>query len=69
MTPDGVLHLQKSGNLAAGDKVTVTASTAYVNPSDNSKSTDYTATFTATVSAPETETAKESFVETNSNLV
>lgn len=69
VTSDGVLHLQKTGNLAAGDKVTVTASTAYVNPSDNSVSTDYTATFTATVAEPETETAKESFVETNSNLV
>ena len=69
VTPDGVLHLQKSGNLAAGDKVTVTASTAYVNPSDSAASTDYTATFTATVSAPEEETAKESFVETNHNLV
>ena len=69
VTPDGVLHLQKSGNLAAGDKVTVTASTAYVDPSDDTTPTNYTATFTATVSAPEEETAKESFAETNGNLV
>ena len=69
VTPDGVLHLQKSGNLAAGDKVTVTASTAYVNPSDDTTQTDYTATFTATVAEPEAETAKDSFVEANSNLV
>ena len=68
VSSDGILHVQKSGNLVVGDKIVVTAKTAYVNPSD-SKATDYTATFTATVTAAEEETAKESFVETNSNLV
>ena len=68
VTPDGVLHVQRGGNLAVGDKIVVTAKTTYVNPSD-SKATNYTATFTATVTAAEEETAKESFVETNSNLV
>ena len=68
VTPDGVLHVQRGGNLAVGDTITVTASTAYVNPSSNTEA-NYTATFTATVTAAEVETAKESFVETNSNLV
>lgn len=68
VTPDGVLHVQRGGNLAVGDKIVVTASTAYVNPSSNTEA-NYTATFTATVTAAEEETAKESFVETNSNLV
>lgn len=68
VTSDGVLHVQKGGNLAVGDTITVTASTAYVNPSSNTEA-NYTATFTATVTAAEVETAKESFVETNSNLV
>lgn len=68
VTPDGVLHVQRGGNLAVGDTITVTASTAYVNPSSNTE-VNYTATFTATVTAAEVETAKESFVETNSNLV
>lgn len=68
VSSDGILHVQKSGNLVVGDKIVVTAKTAYVNPSD-SKATDYTATFTGTVVAAEEETAKESFVETNSNLV
>lgn len=68
VTSDGVLHVQKAGNLQAGDTITVTATTAYANPSA-SGTTDYTATFTATVAAATTEGAKESFVETNSNLV
>lgn len=68
VTPDGVLHVQKGGKLAVGDTITVTAETAYSNPSENGK-TNYTATFTATVTAAEVETAKESFVETNSNVV
>ena len=54
--------------LAVGDKIIVTAATAYENPSASGK-TNYTATFTGTVVAAEVETAKESFVETNSNLV
>jgi len=68
VTPDGVLHVQRGGNLAVGDKIVVTATTAYKNPSASGE-TNYTATFTATVVAAEEETAKESFVETNSNLV
>lgn len=68
VTSDGVLHVQKGDNLAVGDTITVTASTAYVNPSNNTEA-NYTATFTATVTAAEVKTAKESFVETNSNLV
>lgn len=68
VTSDGVLHVQKGDNLAVGDTITVTARTAYVNPSSNTEA-NYTATFTATVTAAEVETAKESFVETNSNLV
>lgn len=68
VTSDGVLHVQKGDNLAVGDTITVTASTAYVNPSSNTEA-NYTATFTATVTAAEVETAKESFVETNGNLV
>ena len=56
VTPDGVLHVQRGGNLAVGDKIIVTAATAYKNPSASDE-TNYTATFTATV------------VETNSNLV
>ena len=68
VTPDGVLHVQRGGNLAVGDKIIVTAATAYKNPSAPDE-TNYTATFTATVVAAKEETAKESFVETNSNLV
>lgn len=43
----GVLHIQKTG-LSSGDVITVTATAAYVNPSNSTSS--YTATFTATVS-------------------
>lgn len=68
VTSDGVLHVQRGGNLAVGDTITVTASTAYVDPSSKTEA-NYTATFTATVTAAEVETAKESFVETNGNLV
>ena len=61
VTPDGVLHVQKGGKLAAGDTITVTAETAYSNPSENG-GTNYKATFAATVTAAVAETAKESFV-------
>ena len=64
----GVLHVQKKGELKAGDTLTITATTAYANPSSNDK-TDYTATFTATVVAATEKGAKESFVSKNSNLV
>ena len=66
VTPDGVLHVQRGGNLAVGDEIVVTASTAYENPSASGK-TNYKATFTGTVVAAEEETAKESLVETNGN--
>ena len=42
----GVLHVQKSG-LVAGDVLTVTAKSAYINPSGSTST--YTATFTATI--------------------
>lgn len=42
----GVLHVQKSG-LEAGDTITVTAKSAYINPSGTT--TSYTATATATI--------------------
>lgn len=67
VTRDGVLHVQKGGALAVGDTITVTAKSAYVNPSGTT--TDYTATFTATVTAAQAEGAKETFVEDNPNLV
>jgi hypothetical protein len=58
----GVLHVQKSG-VQAGDVITVTATSkgAYVNPSDDT--TVYTATCTATVTAPEADGQKECAVE------
>lgn len=56
----GVLHTQKS-DLAVGDVITVTAKSAYINPS--AATTDYTATATVTVTAAETVSAKECPVE------
>ena len=41
-----ILHVQKAG-LVAGDIITVTAKSAYIDPSGST--TDYTATFTATI--------------------
>ena len=64
----GILHVQRGGELKIGDTLTITATTAYANPSSNDK-TDYTATFTATVVAANEKGAKESFVSKNSNLV
>jgi hypothetical protein len=52
----GVLHLQKTG-VAADDVITVTAKAAYTNPSGTT--TDYSATFTATVVAAAAHGAKE----------
>lgn len=46
----GVLHVQKSG-LGAGDVITVTAKSAYINPSGDT--TSYTATCTVTLTAAE----------------
>lgn len=53
VSDDGVLHVQKTG-LANGDKIVVTATSTYINPSaaDTNK---YTATFTATVNDGTTE--------------
>ncbi len=62
----GVLHVQRR-NIKAGDLITVTATSDYVNPSGATEI--YTATFTATVVEAEAEGAKESFVSENSNLV
>lgn len=52
VTPDGVLYVQRGGNLAVGDKIIVTAATAYKNPSASGEA-NYKATFTATVVAAE----------------
>ena len=52
----GVLHMQKTG-LTAGDLVTVTAKSTYVNPSG--ATTDYTASATLTVAAATVAGAKE----------
>ena len=43
---NGVLHVQKTG-LQAGDTITITATSAYTNPSGSTNT--YTATFTATI--------------------
>lgn len=56
----GVLHTQKSG-LQVGDVITVTAKSAYINPS--AATTEYTATATVTVVAAEQYGAKECPVE------
>lgn len=61
---DGTLHIQKSG-LEVGDTVTVTATSAYIDPSTGEAS-DYTATFTATVAAAD---ATDDFVDENPNVV
>lgn len=62
----GVLHTQKSG-LAVGDVITVTAKSAYVNPSGST--TNYTATATVTVIEPVIDGAKECAVELKPYLV
>lgn len=51
----GVLHVQKTG-LKAGDELTVTAKSAYINPSGATST--YTATATATIVEPMGEGAK-----------
>lgn len=58
----GILHLQKSG-VEADDVITVTAKSAYINPSG--ATTVYTATFTATVVAATAQGAKECAVSTD----
>lgn len=62
----GVLHTQKSG-LAVGDVITVTAKSAYINPSGST--TSYTATATVTVIEPVIDGAKECPVELKPYLV
>ena len=58
----GVLHAQKTG-LEAGDEITVTAKSAYINPSGST--TTFTATATATVIAPVAQGAKDCPVSLN----
>lgn len=58
----GVLHLQKTG-VQAGDEITVTATSTYVNPSGST--TSYSDTFTATVIAPVAQGAKQCAVATD----
>lgn len=63
---DGTLHCQKTG-LAAGDVLTVTLTSVYVNPSG--ATTAYTDTFAATVAAPAAIGAKDTVVQTDPYLV
>lgn len=56
----GILHVQKSG-LEEGDTITVTAKSAYINPSGTT--TSYSATATVTLAEPELNGAKECAVE------
>lgn len=55
VTDAGVLHVQAKG-LTAGDVITVTATSSYINPSGTTST--YTATFKATVTAAEPEGGK-----------
>lgn len=52
----GILHVQKAG-IKPGDTITVTAKSAYINPSGKTES--YTATATATIVEPSKHGAKE----------
>lgn len=58
----GILHVQKTG-VEVGDVITITAISAYTNPSG--ETTQYTATATATIVAPTAGAAKECSVEEN----
>ena len=58
----GVLHVQKS-DLEAGDTITVTAKSAYINPSGTTST--YTAEATATIVAATGDGAKNEFVDDN----
>lgn len=58
----GILHVQKTG-VKAGDEITVTAKSVYINPSG--KTETYTATATATVIEPVLHSAKECPVAEN----
>lgn len=58
----GVLHVQKSG-VQVGDIITVSARSAYINPSGETQT--FTAQATATVTAPENGGAKECSVAEN----
>ena len=57
----GILHVQKSG-LEVGDAITITATSAYINPSG--ETTEYEATAIATIVAPELPPNKACSVET-----
>lgn len=57
-----ILHVQKTG-LQAGDVLTVTATSVYINPSG--ATTAYTDTATVTLTAPTAQGAKECAVETD----
>lgn len=63
---DGTLHVQKTG-LEAGDTITVTAISAYINPSG--KTDEHKATCTVTLTEREEVPAKGDFVDENPNLV
>lgn len=58
----GMLHAQKTG-LEVGDEITITATSAYINPSG--ATTTFTATATATVIAPVAQGAKDCAVSTD----
>lgn len=62
----GVLHVQKS-DVKAGDTLTVTAKSAYINPSGST--TTYTATATVTIVAPANGGAKADKVDTDPYIV
>lgn len=62
---NGVLHVQD--DLTVGDVITVTATSSYIDPS--AATTAQTATATVTLTAAEVKHAKETFVDTNTQLV
>lgn len=63
---NGILHVQKSG-LQAGDTLTITATSSYINPS--AATTAQTATATVTLTEAEVAHAKETFTQVNEHLV
>lgn len=62
---NGYLHVQKTG-LQAGDVLTFTATSAYINPSG--ATSEFRETFTATIGTPEVHSYKENSVETCPNI-
>lgn len=61
----GTLHVQKTG-VKSGDIITVTAKSAYYNPSGDT--TEYTATATVTVTDAAVTETKAAFVDKNPNI-